>query len=156
PRAEPAAELAFEARAQRGDTGFWEASDALFADQDRLEDADLAALAKRLGLNANAMNAVAKHKHKDVIERDQDLADDFAATSTPQFFINGRRIIGSQPLDKFKSIIEEEIAKAEAMVKAGTKPEKVYEAILATAKAPDTPPKITVHLPRRDAPSLGL
>ena len=42
-----------------------------------------------------------------------DLADDFQARGTPHFFINGRRLVGAQPFEKFKKIIDEEIAKAQ-------------------------------------------
>src|SRR5208282_406604 len=41
PRAEPAAEVAMEARAEKGDSGFWDLHDKLFASQPKLEDADL-------------------------------------------------------------------------------------------------------------------
>ena len=51
PRAEPASELALEARAQKGDAAFWTVHDALFANQTHLEDADLATLATRAGLD---------------------------------------------------------------------------------------------------------
>ena len=40
PRAEPAAEVAIEARAEKGDKGFWDVARRLFASQPKLEDAD--------------------------------------------------------------------------------------------------------------------
>ncbi len=39
------------------------------------------------------------------------------ASGTPAFFINGRFLSGAQPLDNFKAIIDEELGKAEALVK---------------------------------------
>ena len=41
PRAEPAAELAEEALAEKGNKGFWDAHDRLFDSQPKLDDADL-------------------------------------------------------------------------------------------------------------------
>jgi protein-disulfide isomerase len=156
PRAEPAAELALEARTQKGDTGFWLVHDALFADQAHLDDAGLGAIAAAAHLNVQgAMNAVKNHKHAAVIAADQDLGEDVQASGTPHFFINGRRLVGAQSLDKFKSVIDEEMAKAEAMVRGGVAAAQVYERIRATAAPPAGLPKASVPPPTRDNPSRG-
>src|SRR6185437_13659048 len=93
PRAEPAAELVLEARAQRGDKGFWAAHDLLFRQEcvgdptkaDRsgcelqgltwidnhahLEDADLEGYATALKLDVKrVMAAIAGKKHLAEIE----------------------------------------------------------------------------------------
>jgi predicted DsbA family dithiol-disulfide isomerase len=36
------------------------------------------------------------------------------ATGTPAFFINGKKLTGAQPIDKFKRIIDAELSKAQA------------------------------------------
>lgn len=51
----------------------------------------------------------------------------FGVGATPSFFINGRFFAGAQPIENFATLIDEEMAKADAAVKAGTKPEKVYD-----------------------------
>src|ERR1019366_9082613 len=90
PRALPAAELAREARAQKGQAAFWAVHDALFASHPRLEDTDLEAIARSAGLDvAMVTDAIAKGKHKIAIEQDMDLADDLQASGTPHFFVNG-------------------------------------------------------------------
>ncbi len=156
PRAEPAAELALEARAQKGDAAFWKVHDLLFAQKGQLEDADLRAVAAAAGLNVNAAMAnVGKHKHATRIDADQDLADDVAATGTPHFFINGRRLIGAQPIEKFRALVDAELALAEELVTKGTDPAKVYETIQQTAKGPAAPEQINVPAPTRDNPSRG-
>jgi predicted DsbA family dithiol-disulfide isomerase len=33
---------------------------------------------------------------------------------TPTFFINGRRLVGAQPIEQFKAIIQEELKKSSA------------------------------------------
>ncbi len=142
PRAEPAAELAIEARVEKGDTGFWAAHDKLFASQPALEDSDLEQIAKDLGLDvAKVKTAISTHKYQRTIETDTDLADDFKANGTPHFFINGRRLVGAQAFDKFKQLIDEQLTKARALVAAGTKPEDVYTEISKTAQ--DVPPPET-------------
>jgi protein-disulfide isomerase len=180
PRAEPSAEFVIEARAEKGDKGFWAAHDLLFSrgcqgdatatdkntceargftwsdNQLNLTDADLLGYAKTLGLDvARVGAALASHKYADEIEADQDLADDVKANGTPHFFINGRRLIGAQPFEKFKTVIDEELAKAEALIKGGVPPAKVYERILASAVPTAPPEKKTAPPPTRDNPSRG-
>ena len=112
PRAEPAAELALEARAQKGDKGFWDAHDKLFESQPKLEDADLEKVAAELGLDVAKVKAAIKDKkHKKEIDADMELGDDVQASGTPHFFVNGRRLVGAQPFEKFQKIIDEEVEK---------------------------------------------
>src|SRR6202034_2704852 len=69
PRAEPAAELALEARAEKGDAGFWAAHDALFAAQPKLADGDLEGIGRDLKLDvAKVKDAIAKHKYEDTVD----------------------------------------------------------------------------------------
>jgi protein-disulfide isomerase len=156
PRAEPAAELAIEARAQKGDAAFWKVHDQLFADNKNLSDERFEAIAKDAGIDAKkALSAIAAKKHAAVIEQDQALADDIQANGTPHFFINGRRLVGAQPIEKFTAIIDEEIVKAEALVKKGTAPAKIYETLQKDAKSAPLPEKVSVPAPTKDNPSRG-
>jgi protein-disulfide isomerase len=155
-RAEPAAELAIEARAQRGDAMFWKAFQLLFADPAHLEDADLEARARSLGIDAaRAMKAIAAHKHAAVIARDQELADDIEAPGTPQFFINGRRLRGAQPSERFEAVIDEELERAEKLVAGGTPRAKLYEALQRGAKSGTPAERILAPSPTRDNPGKG-
>jgi protein-disulfide isomerase len=143
------AALATEAaRAQGGDEKFWAMHDALFEASPALEPAGLEAAAQKLGLDLTQFKAaMAAPAARQRVERDQQLVTGLGATGTPAFFINGRKIAGAYPFDAFKKIVDEELAKAEAMVKAGTPAAQVYEKIMqggATAKvmaaAPAAPP----------------
>ncbi len=150
PRAEPAAELTLEARAEKGDAGFWAAHDLLFDLQPKIEDADLEGAAKQLGLDVGKVqNALKTHKYKSQIDADADLGDEVQASGTPHFFINGRRLVGAQPTEKFVAIIDEEMKKAQALVDKGTAPAAVYEELQKDAKGPPPPEKKTVS----DAPN---
>jgi len=51
----------------------------------------------------------------------------FGVYAIPTFFINGRVLTGAQPQASFEAIIDEEMKKADAKVKAGTKPAKYYQ-----------------------------
>ncbi|MBK8214651.1 MAG: thioredoxin domain-containing protein [Myxococcales bacterium] len=133
-RALPAALAAREARAQKGDAGFWDMHDRLFDAQPKLEDPDLLAAAKAAGLDeAKMKRALAQGTHKKAVFADEDAGDDVDAAGTPHFFVNGRRLMGAQPLDKFRELIDVELKKAEALVATGISPEAVYTELQKTA-----------------------
>ena len=142
PRALPAAELTQQARAEKGDKGFWAAHDKLFDLQPKLEDADLEGAAKELGLNVDKVkDAIKNAKYKKEIDADADLADDMQASGTPHFFINGRRLVGAQPYEKFQKIIDEEITKANDMLAKGTSHAALYDTMIKDGKGSPEPEK---------------
>jgi protein-disulfide isomerase len=155
-RAEPAAELAMEAHAQKGDKGFWAAYDLLFKNQQKLNDEDLLGYAKELGLDVDKVKgAIADKKHGASIAGDQELADDLQASGTPHFFINGRRLVGAQPMEKFKAIIDEEIKKAEALLAKGVAAKDLYNELIKDGKEPPPPERKEVPAPGADDPWKG-
>ncbi len=161
--AEPAAEAALEVRAERGDAAFWDVHDRLFAAQRVLitsagADVDaIAGLAAASGADlARVKKAIASQTHKKELALDMDEGVDFQANGTPHFFINGRRLVGAQPQEKFDKIIDEEIAKAGALVDSGTKPADLYATLTRDGKGPPEPEKrdVPARLPSDD-PALG-
>lgn len=155
PRAEPASELALEALAEKGPNGFWAAHDALYDSQPALDDADLDKVAGDLKLDvAKVQTAIRTKKYSRTIDADVDTSDDFKASGTPHFFVNGRRLVGAQPIDKFKSMIDEEIVKARALVAAGTQPEKIYDEVTKAGQGPPPPEQKTLTF-TTSAPSRG-
>jgi protein-disulfide isomerase len=180
PRAEPASELTIEAMKEKGAAGFWTAHDLLFKkecqgkadakdkqsceagqgkwvdNQVKLGDEDLLGYAKELGLDeAKVKAAMSEKKYSAMITADQDLADDLQANGTPHFFINGRRLVGAQPVDKFKAVIDEELKKAEALVAKGVAAKDVYNELIKDGKEPPPPEKKTVEAPAPDSPWKG-
>jgi protein-disulfide isomerase len=154
PRAEPAAELAMEGQAEKGNKGFWDLHDRLFESQPKIEDADLDKIAQDAGLDLGKVKeARTNHKYKPLIDADNDLADDMQASGTPHFFVNGRRLVGAQPPEKFNAIIDEEIPKAQALLAKGTAPSALYETLIKDGKgAPEIEKKtvaLSPHAPAR-------
>ena len=76
-------------------------------------------------------------------------------SGTPHFFINGRRIVGAQPTEKFDALINEELAKAEKMVASGTAAEKVYAEIIKDGKGAQPPERVLAPAPSADNPGKG-
>ncbi|MBN1204539.1 MAG: thioredoxin domain-containing protein [Myxococcaceae bacterium] len=161
PRAKPAAKAAMAAGAQGK---YWEYHAKLFANAKALEDADLEKYAQELKLDvARWKKELANPEFDKIITRDQTLAGQLGATGTPAFFINGRLLSGAQPIDNFKALITEELTKAEALVKSGTRANQVYAAIIEkgqtrAAARPGQQEQPTayrkVEVPE-DAPSFG-
>jgi protein-disulfide isomerase len=156
-RAEPCAEAAMEVRAQKGDKGFWAMHDTLFSNQKAQADDDLVKYATDNGANGDKVrDAITNHTHKKEIDADNDLAQDFQASGTPNFFINGRHLVGAQPEEKFDKIIDEEITKAQALISKGTKPSELYDTLVKDGKGPPPPEMkdVPANLPAND-PARG-
>jgi protein-disulfide isomerase len=155
PRAEPAAEVAMEARAEKGDKGFWDVHDKLFASQPKLDDPDLDKVAQDAGLNLEKVHeAMKNHKYKAQIDADNDLADDMQASGTPHFFVDGRRLVGAQPAEKFQAIIDEEVTKAQGLLAKGTKTSELYDTMIKDGKGAPELEKKNVAVPS-NAPARG-
>jgi len=134
-RAVPAAELAFEARDEKGDAVFWRVHDEIYASQRTgLGDPELLRIARDAGVNESKVtSAIAAKKHQPIIDADETLARRVGASGTPTFFINGRMLSGAQPQTAFEAAINDELTKATDRVSKGTKAERVYDAIMAEA-----------------------
>ena len=106
--AKPAAMAAACAEAQGK---FWEYHDKLFTSA-KLDADTLRALAGELSLDqAKFDTCLAEEKYASVVEKDMEDASAVGVRGTPAFFINGRMISGAQPFEKFKEIIDEELAR---------------------------------------------
>jgi protein-disulfide isomerase len=108
--ARPAAQAAKCAQAQGK---FWEYHDKLFANQQALGADKLKEYAQQTGLDVPKFEQCLSDKSV-AAAVDKDVADGAKAgvSGTPAFFINGRPLSGAQPYEKFKEVIDEELATA--------------------------------------------
>jgi len=106
--------LAHEAAVAAGSQGkFWEMHDILFANQQRLGRDDLIGYAKQLGLDVDVFRqALDDHKYRPRIEQDLEEAKGLGVTTTPTFFVNGRRLIGPQGEAALQAVVESVITNA--------------------------------------------
>jgi protein-disulfide isomerase len=150
-----AAEFAREARAELGDAGFWAAHDALLDAHGDIGSSALGATARRLNLDtAKAARAIAEDRYQDGIDDDLELADDVGAEGTPTFFVNGHRIVGAEPFETWKPILDAEIAHARAVVAAGTPKDAVYETMIRGGQLAPDPRVVKIDVPGL-APTRG-
>lgn len=156
PRAKPAATLARYAYEKGGNKAFWEAHKALFEGQKNLEDDGLQEIAKKLNLPWDKIKAaIAEDKYGARFTSSIDLATDYEARGTPHFFVNGRRLSGAQPLEKFKEIIDAQLVIAKGLVSKGVPRAKVFGEVMKTAKGAAEPEKKDVPAPTKDNPFKG-
>jgi protein-disulfide isomerase len=154
-RGSAAAEFAREARAEKGENGFWAAHDALLRAGGDLSEGSLELLARRLDLDpAKVSAAIAQDRYQDGIDDDLEIADNVGAEGTPTFFINGRRMIGAQPFEAFAPVIDSELARANASIAKGTPPGALYEEILQRGHVAPDPRKVSLDAPK-GAPYRG-
>jgi protein-disulfide isomerase len=106
----------------------WAMHDKMFANNTALTRDDLDKYAKEIGLDmAKFAKDMDDPKLKEEVLSDQKQANALGASGTPTFFINGRQLVGAVPFEQFKPLIEEEIKKADELIKAGTPLADVYK-----------------------------
>jgi protein-disulfide isomerase len=114
------ASLAVHCAADQGK--FWEYNNNLYSTAGDLSATDLSKRATDLGLDTAAFDAcTASKKHEGLIKSNFDDGAALGVTGTPAFFINGRMLVGAQPIDQFRSIINDELSrKGVSVAKAAT------------------------------------
>jgi protein-disulfide isomerase len=114
--------LPFHAKAQKaseaaicaGDQGkYWEMHAKLFANQSALDVPQLKQHAKDVGVDVAKFDKCLDGGDKaKAVEAHKKAGEEAGVTGTPAFFINGRPLTGAQPFEKFKEIIDHELAAA--------------------------------------------
>jgi len=99
-------EAALEAYAQKGNEGFWEMHDLLFANQKALGRPDLEKYAGDIGLDMTKFRkALDTHKHQKRIDQDKADASSSGIRGTPGFVLGRWFLSGAQPLSKFERVL---------------------------------------------------
>lgn len=99
---------------------FWEMHDKIFEEQDKLGQGTIGAYgvndikrwAGELGLNGAEFNqCLDSGKYSEEVNQDFKDGTLSGANGTPTIFINGRVVVGAQPFENFKALIDEELKK---------------------------------------------
>lgn len=117
----PLAQKYAEAAGCAGDQGkFWEMHDKIFGEQEKLGQGTISAYGigdikrwgSELSLNASEFNqCLDSNKYSAEVGKDYEDGSRAGANGTPTIFINGRIVVGAQPFENFKAIIDEELNK---------------------------------------------
>ena len=91
---------------------FWPYHDALYAKAPVRPD-QFGQIAQDVKLDLPAFQqCLAGNAYEAEIRKDLEDGARAGVTGTPTFFINGRPLIGAQPLDRFTQIIDDELARS--------------------------------------------
>jgi protein-disulfide isomerase len=109
----PLAPKAHEAARCAADQGkFWEYHDVLFERSPKLSPQELKQYAQDLKLDEAAFaQCLDSGKYTAEVEKDTQEGMGLGLTGTPSFYINGRQLVGAQPITAFQKIIDAELAK---------------------------------------------
>jgi protein-disulfide isomerase len=143
---------------KHGNQAFWALHDTLFDNQKELEQTILAQATKH-GISKAELAVSERPKRptaaKLKLDETADLAMDFNVRGTPNFFVNGVRINGAQPLEAFVERIDAAIKEADEVLAQGVSAERLYERLLESAKGPEPLESKDVELPVLPRPSKG-
>ena len=103
---------AAEAANCAGEQGaYWEFHEKLFISQDGLGEEAYQNYARELGLDlASFDQCFQERRYQDEVASDLNFAMNLGVRSTPTFFINGIALVGAQPFEIFKEVIDKELA----------------------------------------------
>jgi protein-disulfide isomerase len=110
----PQATKAAEAAACAGDQGkFWEMHDWMFANQGKLQVADLKQHAAEMGIQTDTFGeCLDSGKYGPRWQRGLTDGQQYGVSGTPAFFINGRPLMGARPFEDFAQVIDDELERA--------------------------------------------
>jgi protein-disulfide isomerase len=109
PGALPAAEAANCAAEQ---DAYYPYHEALFSNQYNMDNTGLLQYAADLGLDTDAFRAcLNSQRYRQEVLADLQYGMSIGVQSTPTFIINGTFVIGAQPYDVFKQVIDAELAR---------------------------------------------
>jgi protein-disulfide isomerase len=92
---------------------FWPYHDALYTNAPKGAPEELRSYAKTAGLDVASFDqCVSAERYAAQVQKDIDEAKQAGVSGTPAFFINGRLLVGAQPLENFVALIEEELSLA--------------------------------------------
>ena len=98
------AALAAEAAAEQGQ--FWPMQQALFAQQSRLTEPDLRAVARTLGIDPESVAGPAAQRFADRVEADYVAGLEMGVAGTPTLFIDGEPYTGALDLRSLRRAIQ--------------------------------------------------
>jgi len=151
---------AAEAAECAGEEGrFWAMHDRMFAHQRDLRPVKLVEHAKAIGLSGTSLarftRCLVQRKHERTVLASLALASQVTARGTPNTFVNGRKLTGAKPFDEFQTAIDEELAKARALVRKGTPRNLVYETTIGKGSVFQVLDSTQHALPVAHSPTLG-
>jgi protein-disulfide isomerase len=108
-RGQESVNAAVAARAAQAQGRFWDYHDLLYDSQfSGYSDENLMALARRAGLDTQRFESDYRSgRYRGVVQADFQKGLNLGVNGTPTFFINGKMLVGLQPVGVFENAIED-------------------------------------------------
>lgn len=108
-RGQESVNAALAARAAQAQGGFWEYHDLLYDSQfSGYSDENLVALARKAGLDTQRFQSDYENaRYEKAVRADFQKGLNLGVNGTPTFFINGKMLVGLQPVGVFEDAIED-------------------------------------------------
>ena len=130
--ARPASDAAMTVFALGGEGAFWKFHDLAFANQQDLSVENYLRWAVMAGVDGGRFQAeLSARRNVAKVDEDAALAERLGIRGTPVFRINGIALMGAQPIDRFKEIIEAQLAAAKELTASGIPSGQVYPVLSA-------------------------
>ena len=134
PNAVPAALAALAAREQGK---FWEYVDKVYAERETLSREALLDHAAAVGLDTEQFrNDFGSQPHIGAVEADLGLASQVGVRGTPTIFVNGQRIVGLQPIESIRALVDQQKELAKRLLEAGVPQDDIYWRLVAMQYEP--------------------
>ena len=86
---------------------FWPMHDILFQRSAKLSNTDILKYADEIGLNKDTFVSCMKSaKTQAKIEKDAQIGSEHGVSGTPNFFVNGRKLAGAQPIEALVAVVD--------------------------------------------------
>lgn len=106
---------------------FWEAKAIMMGTSSEPGRAELQKYAAELKMDwADTEAALDKHSHAGPVIADRTFAQMFGVQAAPALIVNGRRLQGEISVASLTALVDDEIARSQALVSAGIAKDKVY------------------------------
>lgn len=151
-----AVEASVAALAAKEQGKFWEYQDKLWKTNAALTGATLESIATELGLDlARFKKDAASDKLRGQVLRDSLLANEVGAHSMPNALVNGVRMSGDKTYESLEQVVDQELTKAEAKIKAGADPKTLYDTTVKAGRFFEQLDPQKFAFANDDSPSIG-
>jgi protein-disulfide isomerase len=125
----PAAAAARVAFLAKGNDAYWKVHEKIFQNQKQLSEENYVKWLSEVGVDKATYDKL-KGQAETYIKSSLELSKSLGIQGTPNFLIDGEPLTGAQPVDKFKSVIDAHLKKAQELKAKGTPDHELYAAMV--------------------------
>ncbi len=130
-QAKPVHEASARVQAAGGSDAFFKFAASVLQNQQNLNPAEFEGWATQAGVPSERFRSSSAPNAAADVDRDVKLSAELGMEGTPGFLVNGVKISGAQPYEKFREVIDQQLLEAEKLARAGTPAGEIYPLLAA-------------------------